>query len=462
MELTPDQVALRDAVRGLLARHHGDDDSGPWRRLAREIGVAGLAIPERYGGAGAGPVEIHIVLEELGRGLTPAPMLGSAVLATGALLAAGDDAACRRLLPGLAAGTTTAALAWTGPAGHWDPAHVACRASAAAPDAPRRVSAETRGVPGPASAEAPDVTRRASPEASDVPGRASAEAADAARRVSAEASDVTRPASAKASGVPGRASAEAPDAADRVSAETPDAPRRVSAEASGVPGHASAEAAFVTGQAHYVLDGAGADVLLVAAGGPDGIGLYEVDPAQPGVSRAAVTTLDETRRLATVRLDNAAARRLGQRLDLARLRDLACIALSAEQVGAARQALGLTVAYTKVRKQFGQAIGSFQGLQHRLADLHVLVESARSLSYAAAEAAAGDDPDLALRAAAARTCCSEALSRVAAEMIQMHGAIGITWEHEAHRYFKRAHGDAQLLGPPSDHVSRIAAALLDP
>ncbi|MGH3410481.1 MAG: acyl-CoA dehydrogenase family protein [Streptosporangiaceae bacterium] len=405
MELTPDQMALRDAVRGLLARHHGDDDSGPWRRLAREIGVAGLAIPERYGGAGAGPVEIHIVLEELGRGLTPAPMLGSAVLATDALLAAGDDAACRRLLPGLAAGTTTAALAWTGPAGHWDPAHVACRASAETPDAPRRVSAE--------------------------------------------ASDVTRPASAKASGVPGRASAEAPDMARRVSAETP-----------GVPGRASAEAAFVTGQAHYVLDGAGADVLLVAAGGPDGIGLYEVDPAQPGVSRAAVTTLDETRRLATVRLDHAAGRRLGRSLDLVRLRDLACIALSAEQVGAARQALDLTVAYTKVRKQFGQAIGSFQGLQHRLADLHVLVESARSLSYAAAEAAA--DPDLALRAAAARTCCSEALSRVAAEMIQMHGAIGITWEHEAHRYFKRAHGDAQLLGPPSDHVSRIAAALLDP
>ncbi len=224
---------------------------------------------------------------------------------------------------------------------------------------------------------------------------------------------------------------------------------------------ASAEAA-VTGDAHYVLDGADADVLLVVADGPDGIALYEVDPAQPGVSRAAVTTLDETRRMATVRLDHAPGCRLGQRLDLARVRDLACIALSAEQVGAARQALDLTVAYTKVREQFGQVIGSFQALQHRLADLHVLVESARSLSYAAAEAAASDDPDLALRAAAARACCSEALTRVAAEMIQMHGAIGITWEHDAHRYFKRAHGDSHLLGPPSEHIARIAAALLDP
>jgi alkylation response protein AidB-like acyl-CoA dehydrogenase len=348
MELTPDQQALRDAVRGLLARHRGDD--GRWARLAGEIGAAGLAIPEDYGGAGAGPVEIHIVAEELGRGLTTAPMLGSAVLATQALLAAGDDAACRRLLPGLAAGTSIAALAWTGPDGQWNPALVACRASAAA---------------------------------------------------------------------------------------------------------------AVTGQAHYVLDGAEADVLLVAADGPDGIALFELDPAQPGVARTPVITMDQTRRLATVRLDGAAGRRLGSRLDLARVRDLACIALSAEQVGAAGQALAETVAYTKVREQFGRPIGGFQALQHRLAVLHVLVASARSLSCAAAEAAADGAPGLDLRAAAARTAATEALTRTAAEMIQMHGAIGITWEHDAHRYFKRAHGDSQLLGPPAGHLARIAAALLD-
>jgi alkylation response protein AidB-like acyl-CoA dehydrogenase len=349
MELTPDQRALRDAVRGLLTRHQ-DDDHAAWPRLCREIGVAGLAIPERYGGAGAGPVETHLVMEELGRRLTPAPLLGSAVLAARAILDTGDDAACRRLLPGLAAGTTTAGLAWTGPAGRWDPAEVACRASA---------------------------------------------------------------------------------------------------EAS------------LTGQAHYVLDGAEADVLLVAAESPDGVALFETGPGQPGVARTPVITMDQTRHLATVTLTAAPGRRLGSRLDLAPVRDLACIALSAEQVGAARQALGLTVAYTKVREQFGRVIGSFQALQHRLADLHVLVESARSLSYAAAEAAADGAPDLALRAAAARAACTEALARTAAEMIQLHGAIGITWEHDAHRYFKRAHGDAQLLGPPSAHLARIAAALLD-
>jgi alkylation response protein AidB-like acyl-CoA dehydrogenase len=91
----------------------------------------------------------------------------------------------------------------------------------------------------------------------------------------------------------------------------------------------------------------------------------------------------------------------------------------------------------------------------------VLVESARSLSYAAATAAAEGAPDLGLRAAAAKVYCSEAALRVAGEMIQLHGAIGITWEHEAHRYLKRAHGAAQLLGRPDEHVARIAAALID-
>ena len=98
--------------------------------------------------------------------------------------------------------------------------------------------------------------------------------------------------------------------------------------------------------------------------------------------------MDPTRRLAVVRLDGAAGRRIGATAPasaaraLARARDLACIALSAEQAGAAQRALELTVAYTKVRVQFGRAIGSFQAIQHRMADLHVLVESARSLSYA--------------------------------------------------------------------------------
>jgi alkylation response protein AidB-like acyl-CoA dehydrogenase len=163
-----------------------------------------------------------------------------------------------------------------------------------------------------------------------------------------------------------------------------------------------------------------------------------------------------------VRLTRARGQRIGgdATLALGRARDLACLALSAEQVGAARRALELTVGYTLTRVQFGQVIGSFQALQHRLADLHVLVESAGSLSRAAVSGP-DDAPALGLRAAAVKVYCSEALMRAAAEMIQLHGAIGITWEHPAHRYLKRAHGATHLFGRPAQHAAAIAASLID-
>jgi hypothetical protein len=402
MELTGERRDLRDAVRGLLAQQQrGDAGDGKslWRRLCGEIGVAGLAIPQRYGGAGAGPVETHIVMEELGRGLTCSPLLGSAVLAAQALLASGDTAACQRLLPAIADGSAVAALAWTTPVGHWDPGEAACAAH------------------------------------------------PAARTTAADAIQ----AMAQATGTTGTVAPQAT-----------------------VPSVSSPDDWVLTGEAHHVLDGDQAGVLLAAARTAGGVGLFEVDPRGRGVTRAAVTTMDTTRRLAIVRLDRAPGRPIGAgpgsaspgsaspgSAALARARDLACIALSAEQVGAAQRSLELTVAYTKVRVQFGRAIGSFQALQHRMAGLHVLVESARSLSYAAADAAAEGAADLGLHAAAAKVYCSEALARVAGEMIQMHGAIGITWEHDAHRYLKRAHGAGQLFGRPSEHAARVAAAVID-
>ena len=418
MELTTEQRDLRDAVRGLLARHRQAGAAGPgpgaepseaarpgatgapgagdgpgpgydgplWQRLCSEIGVAGLAVPQRYGGAGAGPVETCIVMEELGRGLVSSPLLGSVVLAGQALLASGDEQACQRLLPGIASGATVAALAWAPRAGHWDPAE-------------------------PAFAARP---------------------AGSAHPVEPPTSDAVAP--------PGTSRA-------------------------GGSGHAW----VLTGEAHHVLDGDTAGVLLAAARAPNGTGLFEVDPAHPAVTRRAVTTMDATRRLAVVALDGTPGRCLGPGVSaLARARDLACIALAAEQAGAAQRALELTVAYTKTRVQFGRPIGSFQALQHRMADLHVLVESARSLCYVAALAADGAEADPGadparpgMLAAAAKAHCSQALTRVAGQMIQMHGAIGITWEHDAHRYFKRAHGTGQLFGPPGEHVARIAAALID-
>jgi hypothetical protein len=287
-------------------------------------------------------------------------MLGSAVLAGQVLLASGDEAACGRLLPAIADGSATAALAWTTRAGHWDCAEVAC----------------------------------------------------AARQVRDGGWELD-------------------------------------------------------GEAHYVLDGDTADVLLVAARGPAGVGLFDVDPRQDGVARVHVPTMDATRALATVRLTRARGRRVGgdAAAALSRARDLACLALGAEQVGAARRALDLTVGYALTRVQFGRVIGGFQALRHRMADLHVLVESARSLTRAAAAAAdapqAGDAPELGLRAAAVKVYCSDALARTAAEMIQLHGAIGITWEHPAHRYLKRAHGAGFLFGHSARHAAAIAANLLD-
>lgn len=189
----------------------------------------------------------------------------------------------------------------------------------------------------------------------------------------------------------------------------------------------------------HVLDGDSADVLLVST--PAGLFLGEA------THRVHTPTMDETRRLATVHLSGG--RQIGP--PVPQLRELACVALSAEQVGAAQRCLDMTVAYTKTRVQFGRPIGSFQALKHRMADMYVLVETARSISYAAV-----GSPGL---AAAAAVHCTDALSTVAGEMIQLHGGIAITWEHDAHRYFKRAHNSAQLFGRPHEHVARKALTI---
>ncbi|AHH98476.1 hypothetical protein KALB_5114 [Kutzneria albida DSM 43870] len=192
----------------------------------------------------------------------------------------------------------------------------------------------------------------------------------------------------------------------------------------------------------HVPDADIADVLLLL----DGDKLSEVD----GARCRQLTTMDPTRRLCTVDISEAELRPLG-RTDPTAVRDLACAALAAEQVGGAARCLELTVQYTSRRVQFGRAIGSFQALQHRMADLHVLVETARSAALAATTPT---------RAAIAKVHCSEVYQRVAAEMIQLHGGIAITWEHDAHLYFKRAHGSAHLFGTPAEHLARIGEVLL--
>jgi alkylation response protein AidB-like acyl-CoA dehydrogenase len=186
----------------------------------------------------------------------------------------------------------------------------------------------------------------------------------------------------------------------------------------------------------YVVNGDVADVVVAA----DGTRLTRWTT----FTAHRVDTMDLTRRLARVEVKDSAD--IGADPGLA---GRAAILLAAEQIGAATKCLDLTVDYTKDRVQFGRPIGSFQALKHRMADLYVAVQSARAVvNDAIAEPSQTS-------AALARVAASEAFSKVAAEAVQMHGGIAITWEHDIQLYFKRAHGSAQLLGPPREHLRRL-------
>jgi alkylation response protein AidB-like acyl-CoA dehydrogenase len=218
----------------------------------------------------------------------------------------------------------------------------------------------------------------------------------------------------------------------------------------------------------YVVDGHCADLFLVTARLPDtageaGLALFAVPGDAPGVVRRPLTTLDLTRRQAEIALEGVrvgAEAALGAPGDafpaLERARDLAAVALAAEQVGGAQRCLDLAVAYAKERVQFGRPIGSFQAIKHKCADMMVDLESARSAAYYAACAADEGSDELASAAAAAKATCSDAYFRCAADCIQIHGGVGFTWEYDIHLYFKRAKASETLLGEPAFHRERIA------
>ncbi|OBH07651.1 MULTISPECIES: acyl-CoA dehydrogenase family protein [unclassified Mycobacterium] len=199
--------------------------------------------------------------------------------------------------------------------------------------------------------------------------------------------------------------------------------------------------------ADYVVNGDIADVVIAAPDGQGGeISRWTRFTAQP------VATMDPTRRLARLRPDEGAEiTPIGPDPGIA---DVAAILLAAEQIGAAERCLELTVEYTKNRVQFGRPIGSFQALKHRMADLYVAVAAAKAVVSDAC-----DDPTP-TNAATARLAATEALNAVAAEGIQLHGGIAITWEHDMHLYFKRAHGSAQLLGSPRELLRQLESQVL--
>jgi alkylation response protein AidB-like acyl-CoA dehydrogenase len=229
----------------------------------------------------------------------------------------------------------------------------------------------------------------------------------------------------------------------------------------------------LSGNASFVVFGHAADIFIVAARragsvGIDGISLLVLPRDTAGITIEKLMMLDLTRPCARLSFDTVevpAAALLGEAGQagpaLQRTLAIGAIALAAEQVGGAERCLEFTVEYAKQREQFGRPIGSFQAVKHKLADMMVLVEAAKSAVYYAACAADEDDAQLQEAAAVAKSFCADAFNRCAGAAIQLHGGIGITWEHDAHLYFKRARASSNLLGDIRHQREQIARGLFD-
>ena len=360
-EFSAEQEELRSTVRRFLVdraplrpyvRDQLDDNRGTtvavWKGLA-DLGATGLLVPEQYGGADLGMVEMGVVLEEMGRLVHPGPFRSSAVGAVSAVLLGGSPDDRSDLLPRLASGDVVGTVALDG-------------AITAAP---------------------------------------------------------------------------------------------------------AGSAWSLSGLVPRVGDGAAAHVLVAAATTATGVGLFAVNTDEPGIEIAPADTVDGTTKFATVRLDGAAARRLGSGDArpgdvVGEVADRLAVAHAVDGLGAAEAALELTVTYAKERVQFERPIGSFQAVQHLCADMLQWVELARAGSYYALWALDGADAAERHRAATmALAYASDTLHRVGAAAIQVLGGIGFTWEHDAHLFYKRLLTLQQTGGGGPAQYEELAAIVLD-
>jgi len=356
---TEEHDALRSSVRAFLEDRSPEPevrrlaetaegfDPEVWRQMSEMLGLPGLLVPEELGGAGAGYVELGIVLEEMGRSLLPAPFFSTAVLGVTTLLLSGDGDAQKKYLPAIAAGNLRATLA---------------------------------------VAEGDDVWSQAA--------------------------------------------------------------IRTTATRSG-------DGWVLDGEKDFVLDGATADLILVAARAGDGIGLFAVESGAAGLSRTPLETLDLTRRQARLTFAATPATLVGDPGDgwrvVAAVLDRALVALAAEQVGGAQKVLEMAVEYARTRVQFGRQIGSFQAIKHRCADMLIDVERAKAATYQALWTVDHEPEDIPVAAGLAKAFCSVAYFDAAASNIQVHGGIGFTWEHPAHLYYRRAKSTHLMFGTPGHH-----------
>jgi alkylation response protein AidB-like acyl-CoA dehydrogenase len=251
-------------------------------------------------------------------------------------------------------------------------------------------------------------------------------------------------------------------------------------EPSGCWNAAGIEATAVADSGGYLLSGVKlfvpdahvADLVMIAARtdrgqGEEGISLFAVDVPKDGVTITPLKTMDQTRKLCEVKLDQVrvgpealVGPRGGGWPILKRVIDRAKVALCAEMCGGAERVLEMSVEYAKVRVQFDRPIGSFQAIQHQCANMLLLVESAKSATYYAAWAVANGVPEAPLAAAMAKSYTSDAYRIVAGEGIQIHGGIGFTWEHDMHIYFKRAKGSEVTFGDAT-YNRELVAQLID-
>ncbi len=212
----------------------------------------------------------------------------------------------------------------------------------------------------------------------------------------------------------------------------------------------------LTGSVRSVAGALEADVLLVL--GDDGV-LYSVPAGDDAVEVAPVVSLDMTRALADVTFSGAPGEQVvadgGPAVSGAL--ELGAALLASEQAGVAQWCLETTVGYLKERRQFGRVVGGFQALKHRLADLFTSVEcTSAAARYAAVVSGTDDAGERAIAAAVAQAYASDVAVTAAEEAVQLHGGIGMTWEHPAHLYLKRAKADQIGLGTGGAHRARLA------
>ncbi|MFI4933560.1 MAG: acyl-CoA dehydrogenase family protein [Caulobacterales bacterium] len=216
----------------------------------------------------------------------------------------------------------------------------------------------------------------------------------------------------------------------------------------------------------FVLDGAGADLIVVAArrpgsAGEEGLSLFTVPGDAAGLERTPLKALDPTRKLARLAFRQAEAKLLGQEGagagPLAKTLAQAAACLASEMVGGAEKLRETALDYANLRVQFGRPIASFQSMKHKQADMLLDVELAKSAAYAATQAA-DEDADMPALASLAKACASEAYLQTAIHTIQIHGGIGFTWDNDTHLWFKRAKSSEVFLGDPTWHREQMLRA----